>query len=152
MMCFGGLGLACTHCVASSATQAATKTCENTEAIWAYTGAWQFTSVRPFFLYSLLITSYNTELACHISINLTSLSSLNHSAIIVDCKGHGRRAHHKSYALRLASCYNKRCVRAYIGNKSFLMRLHWQQKSGPFNFSKRPDVCCVGLDNKRQKF
>ena len=29
MMCFGGLGLGCTHCVASSATPAATKTCEN---------------------------------------------------------------------------------------------------------------------------
>ena len=35
-----------------------------------------------------------------------------------DCKSHGRRVRHKSYALRLASCYNKRCVRAYIANKS----------------------------------
>ena len=31
MMCFGGLGLGCTHCVASSAMPAATKTCENAE-------------------------------------------------------------------------------------------------------------------------
>ena len=102
MMCFDGLGLGCTHCVAWSVTPAATKTCKNAEG--------QIVGLHG---------SNNTELACHISINLTSLSSLNHSAIIVDCKGHGRRAHHKSYALRLASCYNNRCVRAYIGNKSF---------------------------------
>ena len=31
MMCFGGLGLDCPDCVASSATPAATKTCENAE-------------------------------------------------------------------------------------------------------------------------
>ena len=39
---------------------------------------------------SLLITSYNTGRACHISISSAS-----------------RRARHKSYALCLATCYNK---------------------------------------------
>ena len=139
MMCFGGRGLGCPHCVASSATPAATKTCENAEGqivdLHGSTAICISATILLFLLaYSLLITLYNTELACHISINLTSRSLLNHSAIIVDCKGHGRRAHHKSYARRLASCYNKRCVRAYIGNKSFWTRVHWQQKSGRFNF------------------
>ena len=91
-----------------------------------------FISIRVFFADNF--TSYNKQLACHISINSTSRSSLNHSAIIVDDKGHGRRGRHKSYAHRLASYYNKRCVRAYIGNKSFWTRVHWQQKSGRFNF------------------
>ena len=137
MMCFGGLGLGCPHCVASSATPAATKTCENAEGqivgLHGSTAIYISATILLFlFEYSLLITLYNTELACHISNN--SCSSLNHSAITVDCKSHGCRAHHKSYARRLASCYNKRCVRAYIGNKSFWTRVHWQQKSGRFNF------------------
>ena len=117
-MCFGGLELGCPHCVASSATPAATKTCENAEGrSWAYTGSTAIYISATFLLflleYSLLITLYNTELACHISNNSTSRSSLNRSATIVDCKGHDRRARHKSYARRLASCYNKRCVRAW---------------------------------------
>ena len=44
----------------------------------------------------LLITSYNTGRACHISISSAS-----------------RRARHKSYALWLAICYNKRWLRAH---------------------------------------
>ena len=44
----------------------------------------------------LLITSYNTGRACHISINSAS-----------------RRSRHKSYALWLATCYNKRWLRTH---------------------------------------
>ena len=96
MMCFGGPGLGCTHCVASSAT----KTCKNAEEqivdLHGSTAIYISATILLFLLaYSLLITSYNMELACHISINSTSRSSLNHSAIIVDCKGHGRQARHK---------------------------------------------------------
>ena len=43
-----------------------------------------------------LITSYNTGRACHISISSAS-----------------RRSRHKSYALWLATCYNKRWLRAH---------------------------------------
>ena len=134
MTCFGGLGLGCPH------WPAATKTCENAEGQivglhWSTATYVSATILLFLFEYYLLIPSYNTVLvACHISINLTSRSLLNHFAIIVDCRRHGRRARYKSYAHRLASYYNKRCVRAYIGNKSFWTRVHWQQKSGRFNF------------------
>ena len=118
MMCFGGIGLAAL--IALRRWRRQRHVCENAEGqivgLHRSTAIYISATILLFLLeYSLLITSYNTELACHISIN--SRSSLNHSAIIVDCKGHGRRAHHKNYALRLASCYNK-LVRVYIGNKS----------------------------------
>ena len=113
MMCFGGIGLGCTHCVESSAMPAATQTCKNAEGqimgLHGSTAIYISATIILFLLdYSLLIASYNAELACHISVNSTSRSSLNYSAIVVDCKGHGRRARHKSYAVRLASSYNKR--------------------------------------------
>ena len=72
-----------------------------------------------------------------------SSSSVNQSAKIVDCKGHDRRACHKSYALWLATCYNKRWVRAH----TTLVTNVW-----PIQFSNRPDVCWVGLDNNIQTF
>ena len=77
-------------------------------------------------------------------INSTSRSSLSHSAIIVDCKGYGHQAvWYISYALRLASCYNKSYVRAYIGDKCFWTRVHWPQKSG--RFENRIGQTCVVL-------
>ena len=92
MMCFGDLG--------RLTTPAATKTCENAEGqivgLHGSTAIYISATILLFLLeYSLLITSYNTELACHISINSTSRSSLNRSAIVVDSKVHGRRARHK---------------------------------------------------------
>ena len=74
MTCFGGLGLGCTHCVASSAMPAATKTCENAEGqivgLHGRPSIYISATILLFLLeYSLLITSYNTGLACHLSIN-----------------------------------------------------------------------------------
>ena len=128
---------------ASSATPAPTKTSENAEGqIVGLHGSTAIYISATILLFLVFFADNFVQYATSLAINSASRSSLNHSTIIVDCKGHGGRARHESYALRLASCYNKRCVRAYIGNKT---------KVRPIQFSNRPDICCVGLEDKRQK-
>ena len=53
-------------------------------------------------------------------------SSVNQSAIIVDGKSHGCWARHKSYALWLATCYNKRWVRAHTTQQTSADRFNFR--------------------------
>ena len=144
MMCFGGIGLAAL--IALRRRRRQRHVCENAEGqilgLHRSTAIYISATILLFLLeYSLLITSYNTELACHISIN--SRSSLNHFAtppLLLIAK--------VTVAERIIK--TTRCDWLVATTNVFARTL--ATKVWPIQFSNRPDVCCVGLDNKRQKF
>ena len=80
---------------------------------WSTGGVWYRVCATVNEMNSLNFYSWPPKTSCHISISSASHSLINQSAIIVDCKRHGRRARHKSYALWLATCYNKRWLCAH---------------------------------------